>query len=555
MRSTTHVPDGLGAVRIEVVCTVEGVNYELEATFPQLYPYFRPEVRSKANFDFHQEPFGNRLCLAARDPENWSTTDSLAGFISSQLPLLIAANFPDADRADDVEENVPEPIREYYNYPEGDFVLIDSGWKIPAGKDYGTFDAGVLVGELPLRAAVLEVRDADGEVLAAADPRLAGVFQQGKFTARWARIHAPVVEQNGGAFLGSLKRRHPDLVKRGPWRALGRHHIDLLALVYPDEIRYAEYDDDWVFLLQVKERRPAARAAAPIGTHLIRALRGGPEDMAARVPQLRELRDKRVAIIGVGALGAPAATALARCGVGHLALLDNDFVEPGNAPRWPLGVPASGTRKVQSIGGFIAQHYPYTVINAAVWRLGDVGNEEANDAVVLDLILSDADLVLDATANTAANHAIAELAWERRLPYICATATAGAWGGIVARIERGRTACWGCYNAALGSRIALPPADTGPSAEVTPIACSETTFVGAGFDLTPLSDEAVRITVSRLSESSAATGFLANRYPSVSWDVEVLALRTAEGVPRPPTWTEYDLPPSQDCPFGICNAE
>lgn len=535
-------------MRIDVVHTVNGVDYELEAAFPQLYPYFRPEVRSKANFDFHQEPFGNGLCLAARDPEHWSPTDSLADFIKSQLPMIIAANAPDAERADEVEENVPEPIRENYSYPEGDFVLIDSGWKVPDGEDHGTLDIALLVGELPLRAVVLEVRGARGNVIAAMDARLGAVFKAGRLTARWARIPSPIVEQDGPAYLAGLERDYPDLSRRGPWRELGRHQVDLLALIYPDEVRYADYADDWVLLMRVQERRPSSRGAAPVAPHLIRALRAGPGDMAARVPQLQGLRNKRVAVVGLGALGAPAAIALARSGIGRIALMDKDYVEPGNAPRWPQGIPASGMRKVQAVGGFIAQHYPYTAVDAAVWRLGDVGNAEANDSVVLDLILNDADLILDATANTAANHALADLAWERDIPYVCVSATAGAWGGIVTRLERGRTACWSCYNAALESAIILPPADSTPSGRVTPVACSETTFVGAGFDITPLSDEAVRLVVSRLSEGAP------DGYPAVDWDVEVLALRTETGVPQPPTWSAYPLPPASPCPYGICNA-
>lgn len=548
MRHVAHEPDEHGIVRIDVVHTVEGMDYELEAYFPQLYPYFRPEVRSKANFDFHQEPFGNGLCLVARDPGLWSPEDSLAAFLARQLPLIVAANAPDADRADDVEEQVPEPIRENYNYPDGDFVLVDSAWMIPGDVEHGTLDVGVIAAELPMRAAVLAVRGPDDKVLAQVDGRLRNLFKTYIFQARWTRVSEPIVQQTGPEYLAALESLRPNSARRGPWRDLGRHHIDLVGVLYPDEIRYADYGDDWVFLLRVRQRRSSNRAVAPTAAHLIRALRSGTQDMAARVPQLRGLRDKKVAVFGLGALGAPAATALARSGIGRLSLIDKDFVDPATTPRWPQGIVASGMRKVQAVGAFVAQNYPYTAVELAAWRLGDTGNDEVNDVVILNHVLADTDLILDATANTAANHALADAAWELGIPYVCVSATAGAWGGIVACIERGRTACWSCFNAALDATIPLPPADDSPTGRITPVACSETTFTGAGFDLTPLSDEAVRSVVSRLSAD------VVGGYPAMSWSVEVLALRSPDGEPIPPSWSAFPLRPQPDCPYGMCNA-
>ena len=45
------------------------------------------------------------------------------------------------------------------------------------------------------------------------------------------------------------------------------------------------------------------------------------------------LGQARVAVVGVGATGAATASLLARAGVGHLTLIDRDFVEPSNLQR------------------------------------------------------------------------------------------------------------------------------------------------------------------------------------------------------------------------------
>ena len=47
----------------------------------------------------------------------------------------------------------------------------------------------------------------------------------------------------------------------------------------------------------------------------------------------RRLLAARVLIIGCGALGSAHAEALARAGVGHLRIVDRDFVEPSNLQR------------------------------------------------------------------------------------------------------------------------------------------------------------------------------------------------------------------------------
>jgi len=48
------------------------------------------------------------------------------------------------------------------------------------------------------------------------------------------------------------------------------------------------------------------------------------------------LRDARIALVGMGGIGCPAAQALAQVGVGHLTLIDPDTVDLSNLPRQTL---------------------------------------------------------------------------------------------------------------------------------------------------------------------------------------------------------------------------
>ena len=44
MQYQAHEPDEAGIIRVDVVHTVDDVDYEFAARFPVLYPYFRPVV-------------------------------------------------------------------------------------------------------------------------------------------------------------------------------------------------------------------------------------------------------------------------------------------------------------------------------------------------------------------------------------------------------------------------------------------------------------------------------------------------------------------------------
>jgi len=136
--------------------------------------------------------------------------------------------------------------------------------------------------------------------------------------------------------------------KRQKWQLLDGFRCDLIGVVFPEEHRWrSDKSDGWVFAARTIRIGGTGEGA----THfLVRAGRAGTRDVIERVPELSHLRDRKIVVVGGGALGAPSCFEFARCGVGELRVLDLDFVDPGTISRWPQGASAAGQLRVDAIG-------------------------------------------------------------------------------------------------------------------------------------------------------------------------------------------------------------
>src|SRR5262245_47055250 len=103
----------------------------------------------------------------------------------------------------------------------------------------------------------------------------------------------------------------------------------------------------------------------------------------------RRLRDSHVTLCGCGALGTVLANALVRAGVGHLRLIDRDFIETSNLQRQVLFDEHD-----------VAENLPKA--EAAARKLGAINSSVHVEPVVVDIdrtniveLVQDADLVLE----------------------------------------------------------------------------------------------------------------------------------------------------------------
>lgn len=125
--------------------------------------------------------------------------------------------------------------------------------------------------------------------------------------------------------------------------------------------------------------------------------------------QLR-LKQSRIAIVGAGGLGSPAAFYLAAAGVGSITLIDRDVVERSNLQRQILHRDADvGRLKVQSAREVLNGLNPAVTVEACPRKL------TADNASAL---LRDHDVVIDGTDNFDSRYVISDVCAELGVPLV-----------------------------------------------------------------------------------------------------------------------------------------
>ena len=155
-----------------------------------------------------------------------------------------------------------------------------------------------------------------------------------------------------------------------------------------------------------------------------------------REGQIR-LGNSRAVVVGVGALGTVSAGQLARAGVGHLRLVDRDFVELSNLQRQVLYDEEDA-----------AQRLPKAIAAAA--KLQVANRDVEVEPVVADLtprnvegLLAGADVVIDGTDNWETRFLVNDACVKLGIPWVYGGAV-GSWGCTMA-IVPGATPCLRCF--------------------------------------------------------------------------------------------------------------
>lgn len=169
----------------------------------------------------------------------------------------------------------------------------------------------------------------------------------------------------------------------------------------------------------------------------------------------RRLARSRALICGCGALGSVLANTLARAGVGHLRIVDRDFLELNNLQRQVLYDEAD-----------VAEGLPKAI--AAARKLQQINSQITIEPIVADvhagnvLTLCDGcDVILDGTDNFETRFLLNDAAMKLRLPWVYGGCI-GAEGQTMS-ILPGETACLRCL------MPEPPPAGVSPTCDTAGI--------------------------------------------------------------------------------------
>ena len=145
----------------------------------------------------------------------------------------------------------------------------------------------------------------------------------------------------------------------------------------------------------------------------------------------------KVTVLGVGALGTMIANNLCRAGVGRMRLVDRDYAELSNLPRQILFNEADAAAKT-----------PKAI--AACSHLSKINSDTAIEPVVADvdssnieLLINDADVVLDGSDNIELRCVINEACHKLKIPWVYG-GVLGASGNCMTIIP-GEGPCFRCF--------------------------------------------------------------------------------------------------------------
>jgi molybdopterin/thiamine biosynthesis adenylyltransferase len=178
----------------------------------------------------------------------------------------------------------------------------------------------------------------------------------------------------------------------------------------------------------------------------------------------RRIGQGRVAIVGCGATGTCVASLLARAGVGHLLIIDRDYVEPSNLQRQTLFDEADAA---ESLPKAVAASRKIAAFNSEVQVQAEVADLTPEN---VEPLLRQADLILDATDNFETRYLINDWAVKAGKPWIYAAAV-GSYA-VTMNIIPGETACLSCI-------FPAPPQGTVETCDTAGILNSAVNWVGS----------------------------------------------------------------------------
>jgi molybdopterin/thiamine biosynthesis adenylyltransferase len=205
------------------------------------------------------------------------------------------------------------------------------------------------------------------------------------------------------------------------------------------------------------------------------------------------LNDKTVLCIGLGTGGAYAAIELAKCGVGHFILVDQDRLSVGNVVRHPGGVSQVGRLKVNVVRDLIHEKNPDAQVATHPVEVTHENRE------TIKALIAQADVVICGTDNRPSKLLINRLCIEAGVVAVYGGAFRRAYGGQVLRVRPKQSPCHECFVAAMPDEAS--DVEISSTADAAAIAYSDRPVAvepGLSLDVSPIANMVTKLALLEL---------------------------------------------------------
>jgi molybdopterin/thiamine biosynthesis adenylyltransferase len=134
----------------------------------------------------------------------------------------------------------------------------------------------------------------------------------------------------------------------------------------------------------------------------LRGRNWAPGELATRGQLCPQLRDRKVVVIGAGAVGSAVSELLVRGGLTEVTLVDDDALEEGNLSRHTLGLASVGVPKAIALAARLSYASPHLRVRAIVGKYPDLSEHQLEE-------LCGADLFVDCSGENDVIHALMEM--------------------------------------------------------------------------------------------------------------------------------------------------
>ncbi|KAK9916755.1 hypothetical protein WJX75_006577 [Coccomyxa subellipsoidea] len=163
------------------------------------------------------------------------------------------------------------------------------------------------------------------------------------------------------------------------------------------------------------------------------------------VKDYQRIRDKTIAVVGVGGVGSVAAEMLTRCGIGRLLLYDYDKVELANMNRLFFRPEQAGMTKTEAAAQTLAGINPDVAIESYTMNITTLQGFDAFKASVTNADgASRVDLILSCVDNYEARMTINQVCLELEQTWMESGVSEDAVSGHIQVVIPGETACFAC---------------------------------------------------------------------------------------------------------------